>query len=176
MSFLRPDHAFLSQAIRHPTTKFLLFKNLEPLVNSPSSIAIASFADVTPIVGEEPFSRSEEETIAQYNSSVYIPQIIFLGLDERSDGLVYKDHYKGVPWFAVDVTPKGSVTEACEKLIKKVTEEGKEFSKGRMHMSLPAQEGMWFPSYGCNVGFRIVYRASELTIPFPNLGCDIGCV
>lgn len=142
VSFLRPDHAFLSQAIRHPTTKFLLFKNSEPLTNSPTSIATASFADVTPIVGADPFSKSEEDTIAEYNSSVYIPQIIFLGLDERSEGLVYKEHYKGVPWFAVDVTPKGTVTDECEKLIKKVTAEGKEFSKGRMHMSLPAQEGL----------------------------------
>lgn len=122
----------------------LLFNKSEPLVNSPTSIAISSFADVAPIVGEDPFSKSEDDTIADYNSSVYIPQIVFLGLDERNEGLVYKEHYKGVPWFAVDVTPKGSVTEECEKLIKKVTEDGKEFSKGRMHMSLPAQEGKSF--------------------------------
>ncbi|KAL1593835.1 NADH pyrophosphatase [Paraconiothyrium brasiliense] len=119
----------------------LLFNKLEPLVNSSTSIATARFADVTSIVGVDPFSRTEEDTIAEYNSSVYVPQIIFLGLDERSEGLVYKDHYKGVPWFAVDVTPKGSVTEECEKLIKKMTADGKEFSKGRMHLSLPAQEG-----------------------------------
>lgn len=72
-----------------------------------------------------------------------MPQIIFLGLDERHEGLVYKEHYKGVPWFAVDVTPKAQLTEACEKLITKVTGEGKEFSKGRMHLSLPAQEGVF---------------------------------
>lgn len=140
VSFLRPDHAFLSQAIRHPSTKVLLFNKLEPLVNSPTSITTASFSDVTSIVGEDPFSKPEAETISNYNSSVYIPQIIFLGLDERSEGLVYKEHYKGVPWFAVDVTPKGSVSEECEKLIKKVTVDGKEFSKGRMHLNLPAQE------------------------------------
>lgn len=142
VSFLRPDHAFLSQAIRHPSTKVLLFNKLEPLVNSPTSITTASFSDVASIVGEDPFSKPEAETISNYNSSVYIPQIIFLGLDERSEGLVYKEHYKGVPWFAVDVTPKGSVSEECEKLIKKVTVDGKEFSKGRMHLNLPAQEGV----------------------------------
>lgn len=119
----------------------MLFNKLEPLVNSPTSIATTSFADVTPIVGADPFSKSEEDTIADYNSSTYVPQVIFLGLDERSEGLVYKEHYKGVPWFAVDVTPKGALTEECEKLIKKVTADGKEFSKGRMQLSLPAQEG-----------------------------------
>jgi NAD+ diphosphatase len=121
----------------------VLFNKLEPLVHSPTSIATTSFADVTSIVGTDPFSKSEEDTISDYNSSVYVPQIVFLGLDERSEGLVYKEHYKGVPWFAVDVTPKGGVMEECEKLIKKVTEDGKEFSKGRMHLSLPAQEGPW---------------------------------
>ncbi|KAK7189789.1 hypothetical protein DPSP01_008793 [Paraphaeosphaeria sporulosa] len=140
VSFLRPDHTFLSQAIRHPSTKILLFNKLEPLVHSPTSIATQSFADVTSIVGSDPFSKSEADTIADYNSSTYVPQIIFLGLDERHEGLVYKEHYKGVPWFAVDVTPKGALAENFEKLIQKVTAEGKEFSKGRMHLSLPPEE------------------------------------
>lgn len=142
VGFLRPDSAFLSSAIRHPSTTFLLFNNLEPLLKSPSELATVKFDDVKPIIGDDPFGRPEEDTIAQYNSSLYLPQIIFLGLDERDLGFAYKEHYKGQPWFAVDVTPRESVAEAAEKLIEKVKSEGLDFSKGRMHMSLPAQEGI----------------------------------
>lgn len=73
---------------------------------------------------------------------------------------MYKEHYKGQPWFAVDVTPTGSVKEAAEKLIEKFQGEGLDFSKGRLHLSLPAQEGMFsfvFISsdtrFGCSKGW-----------------------
>ncbi|KAJ4993557.1 nadh pyrophosphatase [Stagonosporopsis vannaccii] len=140
VSFLRGDHTFLSSALRHPSATFLLFKNVEPLVSSPTSLARVSYADVEPIIGKDIFNISEEEVIAQYNSSLYIPQIVFLGLDERNEGFVYKEHYKGQPWFAVDVTPKESVKEAAESLIEKLQSQGLDFSKGRMHLSLPAEQ------------------------------------
>lgn len=99
------------------------------------------------IIGEDPFRDSEEELIKQYNSEQYLPQIIFLGLDERKgkEGFVYKEHYKGQPWFAVDVTPKKHVKEEAEKLIEGMKAKGLDFSKGRMNLSLPAQDGM-FPT------------------------------
>ena len=94
------------------------------------------------IIGEDPFHRSEEDTIAQYNSSLYQPQIIFLGLDEKKEGVNYKGVYKGQPWFAVDVTPKESVKDAAEKLIEGLKSEQLDFSKGRMNLNLPAEQGM----------------------------------
>jgi NAD+ diphosphatase len=145
VGFLRPDHTFLSSALHHPSTTFLLFNKLEPLVRSSTELAQCAFSDVKPIVGDNPWEKSEEDVIAQYDSKLYIPQIIFLGLDERKKGesdFVYKEHYKGQPWFAVDVTPKESVTEAAEQLIEKLKGDGLDFSKGRMNLSLPAEEGM----------------------------------
>lgn len=138
---MRPDHAFLSSALKHPSTTFLVFNATEPLLKSPHELAQLTFSDVKGVLGEDPFERTEADVIAQYNSSLYLPQIIFLGLDERKEGFVYKEHYKGQPWFAVDVTPKESVKDAAEKLVEKVKGEGLDFSKGRMHMSLPAEEG-----------------------------------
>lgn len=143
VSFLRPDHAFLSLALKHPSASFVLFNKLEPLLASPSELFLAKFSDVQPILGDDPFATSEEELIAQYNSTSYIPQLVFLGLDEKKEGFKYKEHYKGQPYFALDVTPKLSVTEAAEKLIKDVEGRGLTFSKGRVHMSLAAQEGMF---------------------------------
>lgn len=110
-------------------------------MSSPTSLARVSYADVEPIIGKNIFNTTEEDVIAQYNSSLYIPQIVFLGLDERVQGFVYKEHYKGQPWFAVDVTPKESVKDEAEKLISSLQSKGLDFSKGRMHLSLPAEEG-----------------------------------
>jgi NAD+ diphosphatase len=131
----------LSQALKHPSTTFLLFNNLDPLVHAKDKLAYRKFVDVKDIIGDDPFHRSEEDTIAQYNSSLYQPQIIFLGLDEREHGFEYKGRYKGQPWFAVDITPKESVKEAAEKLVEKLKNEGLDFNAGRMNMSLPAEQG-----------------------------------
>jgi NAD+ diphosphatase len=141
VGFLRPDHQFLTSALHHPSSVFLPFKNLEPLTKSGTELARCSFSDVKPVIGENPFEKSEEEVIAQYNSSLYVPQIIFLGLDERQDGFTYKEHYKGQPWFAVDVTPRESVKEKADEVLEKLTSTGLEFSKGRMNLNLQAQEG-----------------------------------
>ncbi|KAH7135183.1 NUDIX hydrolase domain-like protein [Dendryphion nanum] len=140
VSFLRPDYTFLSQALRHPSATFLLFNKLEPLIKSPSELVYASFNDVKPIIGNDPFGKTEEDLIKEYNSTLYVPQIIFLGLDERKEGFVYKEHYKGQPYFAVDVTPTKSVTEAAEALIKDFEAKGWSFFQGRMNTSLPASD------------------------------------
>lgn len=144
MSFLRPDTTFLSSALKHETSRFILFNNLNPLVKSADKLAYASYKDVEPVVGD-PYSASEDELIKKYNSSIYQPQLVFLGLDEskKKDGFAYKEHYGGQPYWALDVTPHASVTEAAEALIKKLEGEGLYFAQGRMQLSLVAPEGMW---------------------------------
>jgi NAD+ diphosphatase len=106
-------------------------------------LGYVTYKDVEAIIGEDPFVKAEEEVIKEYNSSKYLPQLVFLGLDDRNkEGLVYKDHYKGAPYFALDVTPKESVASAAETLITSLESKGHEFSKGRMHLSLPPEEGI----------------------------------
>jgi NAD+ diphosphatase len=97
------------------------------------------------VTGEDPYSRPESDVIAQYSSSLYLPQIIFLGIDEKKEGIDYKGRYKGQPWFAVDVTPKESVKDAAETLIEKLKGEGLDFSKGRMNMNLLPEHGTSIP-------------------------------
>lgn len=77
--------------------------------------------------------------------------MIFLGLDQRSNNketsssdsvFSYKNHYKGAPFFAVDVTPKGSTADQAKELIKDVEGRSLTFQEGRQVMSLPADEGI----------------------------------
>ncbi|KAF2764045.1 hypothetical protein EJ03DRAFT_332194 [Teratosphaeria nubilosa] len=137
LAFLRADHAFLSQAVRHPSTAFLLCHDLQPLVaeDATDRLAFVPHADVRPLIGDDPYVRSEAELVAQYDSGRYVPQIIFLGIDERDQrGLGYqaKNFYHGAPYFAVDVTPKSTVKRAAESLISSLTARGLTFATGRV--------------------------------------------
>ena len=139
VGFLRGDHTFLSSALVHPTTKFLLCNNLQPLIKEKSHLEYVKYKDVEPLIGN-PYEQNEEDVISTYNSSKHTPQMIFLGLDERvQDALMYKDH-KGAPYFALDVTPKGSVTDECNHLISSLESKGFSFVQGRA-MDLAASDG-----------------------------------
>lgn len=140
VSFMRTDHSFLLAALKHPTSSFLLFNNLNPLAKDPTDLHYVSFADVHPLIGDDPYLKSEERLIAEYNSTVTIPQLLFLGLDERNkQGLEYHA-YKGAPYFALDVTPKGTIASQAESVIRKMEDLGFQFIQGRMQMSLPAAD------------------------------------
>ncbi|KAF2201049.1 hypothetical protein GQ43DRAFT_481054 [Delitschia confertaspora ATCC 74209] len=144
VSFLRPDHTFLSTALKHPSAKFLLFNKLEPLIKSPTELGYVTYNDVRSLIEGDPFMRTEEEIIKEYKSTTHIPQLIFLGLDESQEGFVYKNHYKGAPHFALDVTPQKTSTAAAEALIHSVESKGFSFSKARMQATLPPPEAAIF--------------------------------
>lgn len=143
-SFLRTDHAFLSAALKHPTTSFLLFDNLNPLAKDPSNLSYVSYADVKPLIGDDPYSKTEQQLVSEYNSTTTVSQLIFLGLDERNkQGLTY-NIYTGTPYFAVDVTPKGTVTSQAESLIQTMESRGLKFLEGRIQASLLAQDAAMY--------------------------------
>lgn len=94
------------------------------------------------MIGDDPFGKSEEEMIKEYNSSISIPQLVFLGVDESKDeiGLNHKI-YTGAPYFALDVTPKGTYEEKAKSIIAEMEKQGLEFKGGRMNLTLPAGDG-----------------------------------
>ena len=149
VGFLRGDHKFLSQALQHPSTLFLVCNELQPLVQpgtppGAGKLQFLKFEDVKPIIGDDPYTTPEADQIKAFNSDKYIPQMVFLGIDEKNaDGLEYqsKNKYKGAPYFALDVTPKLSVKDAAEKLIERLKGEGLDFGKGRI-MDVVAPHGM----------------------------------
>lgn len=154
VGFLRSDHSYLSAALRHPATKFLLCNELQPLIHkdSPDRLAFVKHDVLRPVIGDDPYATTEQEMLGLYDSRSYVPQMIFLGIDEKAEkeeALSYKNKkntYTGAPYFAVDVTPRASVRAECEKLIQSLAGKGLEFAKGRV-MDIEA-------SHGTSVYFR----------------------
>ncbi|OXV09686.1 hypothetical protein Egran_02551 [Elaphomyces granulatus] len=144
LSFLRTHHSFLSAALQHRSTRFLLLNQLAPLTKSPSELFYVQYSDVQNLVPVDYFEKPEEDLIKDYDSRVTTPQLVFLGLDETSnngDKLTWKA-YTGVPYFALDVTPKGSHEQ--ETSITEVTEamrmKGLDFLMTRVINTLPAEQ------------------------------------
>ena len=141
VSFLRSDHSFLSQALNHGSTRFMLFRDLRPLVHSPSEMAYAIFHDIKSIVPSNVYEKSEDDMIKEYNSTKTVPQLVFLGIDEtQKDGLRYKN-YMGAPQFAVDVTPKGSFESEASQIVAEMEKRGLRFLDGMRAMSFPPHVG-----------------------------------
>ncbi len=142
VSFLRSDQSFLKQAFDHDTTQFMVFRNLSPLVKSPSEIAYAKQNDLKPILSSNPYDKTEEQIVKEFNSSISTPQLVFLGLDEsKRDGLQYKN-YTGAPQFAVDITPKASYEEEAKGIVAEMEKQGSTFVEGMRAMNFPANIGM----------------------------------
>jgi NAD+ diphosphatase len=140
VSFLRGDHKFLSAAVKHPSTSFLVFSNLSPLSHDPTRLCYVSYKDIQLLIGNDPYLQSDEELIASYDSSVTLPNLIFLGLNEQNKSGFVWSIYHGSPYFALDITSRGAKSEAAPNLIKKFENQGLSFLEGRTHMTLPASE------------------------------------
>jgi len=80
--------------------------------------------------------------IKEYNSAITLPLVLFLGLDESKKGGFEHGIYSGSPYFAIDVTPKGTVEKEATGVIEAMKAKGMEFVEGRMNLTLNAPEGM----------------------------------
>jgi NAD+ diphosphatase len=145
LSFLRSDHPFLSAALRHPSARFVLLKNLAPLTPSPAQLHYAKYDEVQKLVPQDAFDTPEKEMIKNFDSRKTQATLIFLGLDEnrKEGGMAWKT-YSGTPYFAVDVTPKGSEEQqtAANDVISAMEAKGLSFFQTRVVMTFSADEGM----------------------------------
>lgn len=147
LSFLRSDHPFLSTALKHPSTQFVLLNNLAPLIRSPAELYYAKYDELRKLVPQDIFDQSEEDMIKNYDSRKTHPNLIFLGLDEsRKEGSMSWNIYSGTPFFAVDVTPKGSEVQqtAAKDVIQAMEEKGLSFFQTRVVTTFTPDEGMLF--------------------------------
>lgn len=106
LSFLRMQHKILDQASTHPTAKYLLFDQLNPLVDaSTGKFAYLDYSTVQPLIGR-PYEKDEKTQLADFDSSQSRPTLVFLGLnlDETASSAVQLGSYTGTPYFALDAT------------------------------------------------------------------------
>lgn len=143
LSFLRSKNSFLGAALKHPSTSVLLLKDLAPLAQDPTKLAYATYDQVKGLIGDNPFEKNEEDLIKNYNSSITSPLVLFLGINEHQpEGFEY-DLYKGKPYFAIDVTPKGNMKKEASSVIESMMAKGLRFIEGRLHTTLNAPEGAY---------------------------------
>jgi len=79
--------------------------------------------------------------IKDYNSSITLPLVLFLGLDEKHKSGFEHGIYTGTPFFAVDITPRGSVEKQANSVVEAMKAKGYTFLQGRTAMNLNAPEG-----------------------------------
>lgn len=130
-------------AFAHPATRFILFKNLSPLITSPTDLYYAKYDEVKSLIPLNPFEKTEKEQIEEFDSRIEIPQVIFLGIDEKisdGSGLHYKN-FTGGPHFALDISPKKTYEQEAIDLTEKFVQAGLKFSEGMRAMSFPADVG-----------------------------------
>ena len=137
VSFLRSDYPFLAGAFEHPSTKFMVFRNLSPLIKSMAEIQYATYDEIKSVLTENPYIKSEEEVMKEFDHTKGVPQLIFLGLDESDkSGYSYKN-YTGAPVFALDITPQAPFEDAAKGIIAGWENKGLSFVEGMVVMSFP---------------------------------------
>lgn len=83
--------------------------------------------------------------IKSFDSRKTHPNLIFLGMDEsHKEGSMSYKIYSGIPFFAVDVTPKGSDVQqtAAKDIITTMEEKGLSFYQTRVVTTFTPDEGM----------------------------------
>ena len=90
------------------------------------------------------FDKSEDERLKSYDSRTALPLLVFLGLDEThtQNGLNYKI-YKGTPYFALDVTPKGPREKEAKGIVETMEAQGLSFHQTRVLTAVPADQGVY---------------------------------
>ena len=145
LSFLREDTDFLSRAFSSPDAQFVALDDFAPLVHDPATIRPIRLEDFVSVSGPDPFKLSEKDVIAAYDSKATSPLIIFLGIREDEVSEFHVRDFRGCPWFAVDLTPKGSYADAAQKVIEKLTSTGSTFHRSARQNTLSSELGKLSP-------------------------------
>lgn len=141
LSFLRDDYTFLSRAFSSPDAQFVALNDFAPLVRDKTSLKPIRVEDFVSVSGPDPFKLSEKDLVAAYDSKVTTPLIVFLGIREDEVSEFKVRDFQGTPWFAVDLTPKGSYANEAQKVIEKLTGSGFTFHQSTRQNTLSAGYG-----------------------------------
>jgi NAD+ diphosphatase len=148
-SFLRNDINFIRRAATAPTTQFIALRDLNPLIADPTRLAFFNHEDVKPLIGVDPFGRTDEDKKSTFDSTKPSPLLLFLGLlPDTPKGLDLETTKHGVvngqPYFALDVTPQGHFAEEAETFLKKAEAKGYSVQTNVRTMTLHPEAGTFF--------------------------------
>lgn len=176
VSFLRENSKFITKAITHPNCRFLFYHKTDPLVAKSwkDKLILLTNGDNYQS-GPEKVSKGlnnldiwkktldrwtqENETQDAKLRDDEQPTVHFLGLEDESVGLKLEDHdhlnlddrYKGIPYFAIDVTTSPTLKEGILNLISESTGVDKSeifFTTSRKHYLTFSDESASLYSHG----------------------------
>ncbi|KAI9313651.1 hypothetical protein BX666DRAFT_721946 [Dichotomocladium elegans] len=116
--WVRNDVAMLRKLLTSPSAKYILLSKLDPLFDA-EGLFLANYEDVASIV-EGCLLESREKTPAAAEDERVL---VFLGIDERDGQGIH-----GMPYWALDVTPRGRQKDTIEQLVKGFEARGLEFA------------------------------------------------
>ncbi|CAH6720109.1 NAD-capped RNA hydrolase Npy1p [[Candida] jaroonii] len=140
VSFLRENSSFINNAVNHSSTRFLFFKNTEPLVikDWDDKLVLLTNGDniltnkISKGIKNLPSWNKTIEKWCESNETHHHelrdnqqPTILFLGIEDESvgidlsnvDHLNHENRYKGIPYFAVDLTDSPDLTNDILKFL-----------------------------------------------------------
>ncbi|KAI8141583.1 hypothetical protein BJV82DRAFT_169440 [Fennellomyces sp. T-0311] len=116
-SWYRTDKPILRRLARSPRSRFVLFKNLDPLFNN-DGLYLAKYDQISAIVDRAVPEEGGKELTGDDEII-----LVFLGIDEKEG-----TGESGEAYWALDLTPKGNNKQEFEKLIEVFEGQGLDFS------------------------------------------------
>lgn len=101
-------------------------------------LSFASYNEVRPLLGDDVFTRSDQDRAISFDSRAQEPHLVFLGLNERHQSDFSWQIYHGRPHFALDVSANQSHEAAG--IVSSVESEGRSFGGMESQRALPALE------------------------------------
>lgn len=136
LSFLRHDRDFLRKASTHPTTRYLLLKELDPLAKD-DKLCFVTLNDVEDMISGY-YEGTEENAIDSFNPLKRSPALIFLGIDESDqDNALTHGNYTGRCYFALEIDEESANVST---FVNKFREAGRDFRKVRVDLNLQPSE------------------------------------
>ncbi|KAK4624288.1 NAD-capped RNA hydrolase [Fulvia fulva] len=133
LAFLRMQHELMHKASTSSSAKYWTFNELNALRDWDGKFAYVDYEDVADFIGQ-PYHKDEKPQIQEFDPDQHHPSLVFLGLDLEGgcrSNAVQLGHYRGQPYFALDVT-----SSHYDAFRAKQAEKGRDHTPTRIDLKL----------------------------------------
>lgn len=137
LAFFRMQYDLLDKASTHRSARYLTFESLNALRNANGNFAYVGYEDLADVIGR-PYQKDEKTQVQEFNPAEHRPTMVFLGLDleaSKRPEAIQLGSYRGVPYFAIDVSPAHYDTFRSGQ-----SEKGRTHVPTRVDLKLPHDE------------------------------------